>query len=204
MIPKTLHTVWIGNKPMCSLNLLCLSSMIHHLPPGWRFVIHGNEEAEEIPWVSKAMAGGFPSMACDYLRIHTLLHEGGIYVDADVEIRKFFDIQSEAFIGFQREDTIFDSLNTAVCGGVAGHWFFKNLLDRYDQHEPCASQCFGCTFPTEELCAAGMAGVNKTQMVKDVAVYSRDYFHPKDWRDKNINHITENTVTIHHFTGHWA
>lgn len=204
MIPQTLHTIWIGPKPMTDLNRKCIASMVQHLPPGWRFIIHGNDEARSLPWVSKIMDLGVYAMASDYLRIHVLSSEGGIYLDADVELLKWFDTRMNCFIGFQRDDTFDGCINTAVCGGVKGHWLFNRLLARYNDTEPKRSQIFACNMPTDELYAKGMRELNVTQMVDDVRVFSRDYFHPFHWNNKNIDARSENTVCIHHFQKQWT
>lgn len=204
MIPPTIHTIWIGKNPMTELNRKCVASMIQHLPVGWKFVIHGNNEAVRIPWVKKMMDAGVYAMASDYLRIKVLHDEGGIYLDADVQVLKPFETDMDCFIGFQRDDTFDGCVNTAVCGGVAGHWLFQRLLARYDDTEPCRSQIFACNMPTDELYARGMRDLNKTQMVDDVKVFSRDYFHPIYWNNRSMNYVSDNTVCIHQFQSQWT
>lgn len=207
MIPKILHFCWMGGKPLSPLAHRCIASAVDNLPywtiKFWRN--DGTGGAKDCPWAKMAVYRNKFCSASNYFRAWKLYHEGGVYVDMDVEILKPFEVSPNCFLGFQREGCEDMCVSNAVMGCEPGHWFMKELLDQYDPLCPDHSQLdTGCRIPTETLRRHGMAGVNVMQMVKDVKVFTRDYFHPLCWIDRQADHSNENTVCKHHLEGGWA
>ena len=206
MIPRVLHQIWFGGKPvsaMSDLNKKCLESIVDILPD-YQYNLWDDSHGMKVPWVKRALEGGHICAACNYFRIWKLHEVGGVYVDTDVQMLRPFDLAPACFIGFQREDTEKDCINTAVMGCVPGNRFAKSLLAAYegvDPSEGCISM--GCTIPTALLFIAGMDGLNVTQRVGDIEVFAREYFHPRCWMDRSKNYATGKTVCIHHFEGSW-
>lgn len=206
-IPRIVHAIWFGNKPvseMSPLNKRCIESIVDVLPD-YDFKLWTNADAKNLPWVKRAIDEGHICAAANYFRLYQLLKFGGVHVDLDVEMRRPFDLTPACFIGFQRQDTQKDCINTAVMGCLPNHWFPRHLLDLFDHTEPKhGALALGTTKPTEELYKLGLIGLNATQMVRDIKVFSRDYFHPIDWNDRTKDYTTSNTVCVHHFESSWT
>ena len=86
MIPQTIHYVWLGGRPLDEMGVQCIQSWETHLP-GWR-IKKWDERNSPIshPFVANMMKKGLFAFASDYIRIHALSKEGGLYLDTDVEI----------------------------------------------------------------------------------------------------------------------
>lgn len=82
------------------------------------------------------------AFASDYVRLHALYHEGGIYFDTDVMVFKSFDefLSLPAFIGAENVVNVSRMYTprclTSFCmGSEAGNLFLKAALDYYkDRH----------------------------------------------------------------------
>ena len=138
--------------------------------------------------------------ASDYLRMHYLYNEGGIYLDADVEIikGKNFDemLSNQMFAG--REDNCY--IGTAVVGAEAKHPFLKRWIKEVeDNFRGDDNLCFESSM---ELLTRGYHewGWNKDgfKIYNDTSV-----FIPYNHTNNRLN-ITDKSVTIHHFTVTWA
>lgn len=150
-----------------------------------------------------------PVNASNFIRYWALYMHGGIYLDNDVEVLRPFDLSPQCFLGFQRDDTEQDCINTAVIGSEAGHAFPFKCLARCRSDSPDTWPVWlGCGLPTEELRIAGMTGLNVEQTVsfgatkEPVTVYSKERFYPWRW-DEDSRIITERTFAIHHWGGTW-
>ena len=86
MIPKVVHYVWLGGKPLSPLGERCLASWRKHLP-GWE-IRRWDETNSPVdhPFVKKMLAEKKYAFASDYVRLHVLLEEGGLYMDTDMEL----------------------------------------------------------------------------------------------------------------------
>ncbi len=158
MIPKKIHYCWLSGESMPDGFLKCIDSWRTVMPDYeiicWdksRFDIHSNT------FVSEAFEAGKWAFAADYIRLYALYTEGGIYLDADVIIKKKLDVFLN--LGFftsveynkkvAQNCNMFRLLKTdgssrvpytikpgialqaAVMGSVAGHPFLKDCLDFY-------------------------------------------------------------------------
>lgn len=98
--------------------------MIRHCIDSWRRVLPDYEivlwdtkrfDVNSVPWVKEAFAAKKYAFASDYIRAYALYHEGGIYLDSDVEVLKTFDplLQYKSFIGFE---AVSDMVEPAIIG----------------------------------------------------------------------------------------
>ena len=131
MIPKKIHYVWFGGKPLTPLAERCLASWREFCPDyeivRWdetNFDVRANRYCRE------AVAAGKWAFASDYARLWVLVNEGGIYMDTDVEVLRPLDrfLGEEAFSGFEAPDRI----PTGIMAAVAHQPFFEQLLADYD------------------------------------------------------------------------
>ena len=118
-------------------------------------------DINENHFVKEACAKKKWAFAADYIRLYALYHEGGVYLDTDVLVKKRFDefLTFDFFTAVEYHQHIVHQQNTisllnddrtskshlnkhgigiqaAVLGSLKGHPFLKDCLDFYDtKHE---------------------------------------------------------------------
>jgi mannosyltransferase OCH1-like enzyme len=207
MIPKVIHYCWFGGNPLPPLAVKCIESWKKHCPDyeikEWNesnFDVNFNEYSKE---AYKAKKWAFVS---DVARLHVIYTEGGIYLDTDVEIIKPLDcfLNSTMFIGFENNEFIATGLGF---GAEENFHIVKKMLDIYNDISflnpngtfdttPCPE------YNTEIMRQEGFIINNTKQTIKNVTVYSTEYFCPKDYKTNKLK-ITPNTHTIHHYDASW-
>jgi mannosyltransferase OCH1-like enzyme len=182
-----------------------------HLPE-YRFVCWSKEKAGslmQIPWVREAYECKKYAFAADYIRLYALYHEGGLYLDADVQVVRDLSplLVHSSFIGRETGG----DFEPAIIGAAAGmEWIARCLAYYKDRHFflPDGAQDT-CPLPTimENILRANYrihADALEMSACKNIglAVYPADFFSPKSAHSGKIK-ITSNTYTIHHFDGSW-
>ncbi len=207
MIPKKIHYCWFGGKPLPEDTLQYLQSWKTHCPD--YEIIQWNEhnfDVSSVPYVQQASLCGKWAFVSDYVRLHALYTQGGIYMDTDVEVLKPLDafLENEAFTGFEHCNAV----QTCVLGAQAGHPAVKELMETYQSREflnekgemDLTTNVVGVT---DYFARNGLKMDNTLQTVRGFTVYPKDYFSPKNSRTLKME-ITENTHTIHHFAASWV
>ncbi|MGQ7959669.1 glycosyltransferase family 32 protein [Pseudomonas sp. SP16.1] len=110
---------------------LCLASWSYRLPD--YEVVRWDEQRfdpESHPFTAAAYAAGRYAFVSDYVRMHALFYEGGIYLDVDVEVLASLDecLGSDFFIGLEDHQRF----ATSLIGARAGHWLPRDMLAYYD------------------------------------------------------------------------
>ena len=135
MIPKTIHYCWFGNGEKSDLAKKCIAT--------WKEVLPDYELREwsekDLPllkdniFVQEAYESKKWAFVSDVFRLYALYHEGGIYFDTDVEVRRSFDefLKHKFFIGSERSGH-FKSIGTGIIGAQKGNPIIKRLLEYYD------------------------------------------------------------------------
>jgi hypothetical protein len=158
MIPRKIHYCWLSGEPLPGNLEKCLSS--------WRSVLDDYEivrwdaqrfDINSIPFVKEACSVKKWAFAADYIRLHALYEEGGIYLDADVCVRGRFDsfLNNDFFSAVEYHPSIVKSQKTrtllnvdgsrknttiavpgigvqaALMGSIKGHPFLKKAMDYY-------------------------------------------------------------------------
>jgi len=92
MIPKKLHYCWLSGDPFPPLVQHCMESWKKHFSD-FEFILWDTKRfnTHQIPFTRQACAKKQWAFAADYIRIHALNEQGGIYLDSDVEVLKSFD-----------------------------------------------------------------------------------------------------------------
>lgn len=212
MIPKIIHFCWLSNDPYPQIIDKCIKS--------WEKNLNGYElrlwNFDRFPrgkskWVDDAFDNRKFAFAADYIRAYALFHEGGIYLDSDVEVLKNFDefLHLPYFFG-QESDS--GKIEAAVMGAEKGFQLFGDMLDYYDSRSFIKGDGTFDTKPmpsilNEKVSKYGeRTGINKISQFNNdpdkFYVFTPDYFSPIHIVNLQLEK-TENTVSIHHFAGSW-
>jgi len=206
MIPKIIHYVWIGGKPLPPLAEKCMESWKKFCPDyeiqKWdetNFDVFSNRYCKEA-YEAKKFA-----FVSDYIRLYVMVNYGGVYMDTDVELLKPLDdyLVHQAFSGFESEK----GMPTGIMACEKGFPLFHDLLFDYeDRHFILPNGEINLTtnvhFITESCLKRGLVLNNSLQIVDGFTLYPNDVFCPKSFASGEYN-VTENTVAIHHFAGSW-
>ena len=208
MIPKKIHYCWFGRGQMPELALRCLESWKKFCPDyeikEWN---EDNFDLEMYPYAREAYENCKFAFVTDVVRMYVLYHEGGIYMDTDVEVLKPLDcfLDNPAFAGF--EDDVF--VGTAIIASEKkGNWVKDNLDYYVDKHFVKDNGDMDFTTNVETilnyLLPLGLIQNDTYQVFSEiVTIYPKEYFCPKSKSDNKI-YLTDNTYTIHHFAASWT
>ena len=207
-IPKVIHCIWVGDKPLPPLHKKCIDSWKKHLPEYqikvWNeknFPIHS------IRFCAEAYHAKKYAFVSDYIRMYALYHEGGIYMDTDVEVLRAFTpemLQSDGFACYETDQ----SLCTAILASAPGQKLFGQMLSYYEH----------TSFINEDGTQNDMPNVQKftsiaiengfrpngtLSSVAGLTIYPQAYFSPLSLYSDEPRICTD-TYTIHHFSGTWC
>lgn len=207
MIPKKIHYCWFGGKELPEDARRCIESWRKFLPDyeikEWNesnFDINCNQYVREA-YVARKFA-----FVTDYVRLFALKHDGGVYMDTDVEVLKSYDpfLHLTAFSGFENNNYV----PTGMMASEKGGKWVTELLDEYkDRNFIQTDGSYDMTTNTFAITAHakryGLKCNNTFQDIKGLATFfPSDYFCPKDHTTGKIM-LTENSVCIHHFAASW-
>lgn len=206
MIPKLIHYCWFGKGPKSELNKKCLNSWHEVLPD---YTIKEWDESNsplDNAYCRAAHKQKRWSRLSNYIRLHALYTEGGIYLDTDVEVLKKFDplLQHSCFAGFQIREENIDWVNTAVLGAEPGHQFIQRCMElTIETFQDSGEFWRGPMLATRALKETGLKKYG-LQEIQNVALYPVEYFYPYSWLEQfSRDCITENTYCIHHWEATW-
>ena len=134
MIPKVIHYCWFGRGQKPEQALMCIESWKKYLP-GYELK-EWNEDNFDITqnqYVCEAYENRKFAFVTDYVRLYALYHDGGVYMDTDVEVIGSYDqfLHHHAFSGFETDGNVPTGMMAAEKGSV----WAKELLDQYDDRK---------------------------------------------------------------------
>lgn len=208
MIPKIIHYCWFGRGAMPELAVRCLDSWKKFLPD-YQMKLW-NEDSFDVnfnPYTQEAYEAGKFAFVTDYVRLYALYHEGGIYMDTDVEVLKPLDdlLNLTAFSGY--ESNKFSNFPTGLMASEAGGIWVKEQLDFYKNvHFKKPDGSLNLTTNTETISTImkqnGFELTGEYQVYKnDMHCFPSEYFCPLS--STRVLRLTENTYCIHHFANSW-
>ena len=207
MIPKIIHYCWFGRGKMPKLAKKCIKSWKKYCPDyeikEWN---EDNFDLDMYPYVREAYDNRKFAFVTDVVRLYALYHEGGIYMDTDVEVIKPLDpfLKHTAFSGFEDETMVPTGIMASEKGG---RWAKENLEYYIGRHflkpDGTPDTTTNVVVITNYMLSHGLQQNNTLQDFPGfITMYPKDYFCPKSYEDLKI-YKTKNTVTIHHFAGSW-
>lgn len=208
MIPKIIHYVWVGGKPLTPLAEKCIASWKKYCPDyeikRWdetTFDINQNKYCKQA-YENKKWA-----FVSDYIRLKVMYDFGGIYMDTDVEVIKPLDkfLGHKAFSGYENDSQIPTGI---IASEKNGKWVGELLKD-YDTKEfVMADGSFNLETNVVQITSTtkkmypNLVLNNTFTDCGDVVFYPKDYFCPIDYDTKKIIK-SANIHTIHWFAGSW-
>lgn len=207
MIPKKIHYCWFGKGKKPELAEKCIASWKKYLPEyefkEWN---EDNFNLDLYPYVRQAYDARKFAFVTDVVRLYALYNEGGIYMDTDVEVLKPLDslLDFEAVSGFESPTQI----PTGLMAAQKKFSLFGALLAEYNGINFIKSDgSYDMTTNVERITkyclTKGLVLNNKYQIIDGFTLLPSDYLCPKSCVTGEIN-LTNNTITIHHFSGSWA
>lgn len=142
----------------------------------------------------------------DYVRMYVLYHEGGIYMDTDVELLKNLDElrYQYAYMGMEESGCV----NSGIGMGTVEHNpIFGEILELYDrislsEIKGWSKWKVNADWESNVLRKHGFRANNQYQIVENIAIYPSEFFSPVLVGQKKIE-ISENTYSIHHYHYSW-
>jgi len=207
-IPKTVHYCWFGGKEKPELTNMCISSWKKHLPD--YEIIEWNENNFDINmnnFVKEAYEAKKYAFVSDYVRMYVLDEYGGIYLDTDVEVIKPLDrfLTHDVFLGYETDELC----GTGTIGAIKNHELIKNMLNYYEDKKFILGNGDQYKIPnpvTITEIIKNKFGWESSKIISElpsgIYIYPFEYFCAKNLATGEIT-VTENTYTIHHFSGSW-
>jgi len=205
MIPKIIHYIWVGGKPLPKFAEKCIESWKKYCPDyeikRWD---ESNLDIEKYKFVKDAYEAKKYAFASDVLRCEILYNYGGIYLDVDVELIKALDdlLKNKSFGGIESSLSIAPGLIWACEKGDKNIEDILKIYEKIDfKIENVNSLIIGDIF-TEYFMKKGFVKENKTQDLGDAVIYASEYFSPIN-TITNKKKITKNTYSIHWYNASW-
>lgn len=208
MIPKIIHYCWFGGKEKPEDVKRYISSWKKYCPDyeikEWN---ESNFDINENNYCREAYEAQKWAFVTDYVRLKVLYEYGGIYMDTDVEVVKPLEplLHYRALSGYESESRI---QTGTMCACRDNEWIEMLLRDYANRHffsvdgsMDLTTNVTVITKLTEQKYKLKLDGSMKF-FGDNMVLLPFDYLCAKDYETGIVNK-TENTFTIHHFSGSW-
>lgn len=207
MIPKVIHYCWFGKKPLSAQIVKNIKSWKKYCPD--YKIIQWNESNFDIRkyrFAYEAYKSKNWAFVTDVARLDIVYHEGGFYLDTDVELLNSLDkfVDNKVFVAREDKRTV----NTGIGFGAESHndFVLKNLLEyrgrNFVNKNGSLNKILCVDITTHLLRLMGLKTSNKIQVIDQIKIYPREYFCPvRIGSGRKV--VTKNTVAIHHYNASW-
>ena len=132
MIPKIIHYCWFGKQKKPAVVQKCITSWKQYCPD-WKIKEwnESNFDITRMPYMQEAYENKKWAFVSDVARLLIVYQEGGVYLDADVELLGSIEVllKNDAFFAFENERNI----NTGLgFGAVKNHPVIKKMVEFYE------------------------------------------------------------------------
>ena len=207
MIPKIIHYIWLGGKPLPKVAEKCIASWKKYCPDyeikRWD---ESNLDIGKYKFAHDAYEQKKYAFASDVFRTEILYNEGGIYLDIDVELIKPVDVLlkgNDCVMGFETSNMIAPGL---ILASIPKNNDLLNILNIYKNLNfdvKNTNKITVCEIYTNYYKEKGLEKIDKTQKIQNTMFYASEYFSPKSLSDGKIRK-TKNSVAIHHYCASWV
>lgn len=207
MIPKIIHYCWFGKGELPQSVEKCIISWKKYCPEyeikRWD---ESNWDVGRFQYTQQAYDAKKYAFVSDVARLDIIYREGGVYLDTDVELIKPLDslLVYSAFLGMESPGM----LNTGLgYGAIKGNKIIKENLDWYrNLNFLDASGKFDLTtcveITTFILEKYGLKNENSFQNLGEIVLLPTEFLCPLNVENR-VLHITDNTLSIHHYDATW-
>jgi hypothetical protein len=206
-IPNLVHYCWFGKGPKSALAERCLASWKAHLPE--HEIREWNEDSFDVsvhPYVREAYRLKKYAFVADYVRLHALQIDGGLYLDTDVELLRDPGpvLTGSGVLGFETADRVC----SAFLAFEPGHELIGEWLETYRNRSFLPGgkpdETTNVQGLTKLLRARGLVLDGTEQRLRGgIVVYPQDVFSPYTYGER-VPRTTERTVAIHWLEATWA
>ena len=212
MIPKIIHYCWLGEDEYPPLVKKCIQSWKEKLP-GWELRLWDKSCLKEIdePWVQEAYQAKVYSHASDYIRLYAVYKYGGFYFDSDVEVLKDFSSLLDYEYVFGIENSIREHIEAATFGAQQGNVFLLKCMKSYhNRHFIKENGTYDYEFIIPQVMKQNIESISILSNLSDykadspsLQVLPAQFFSPKNCDSLEIDKLTDDTFSIHHFRNSW-
>jgi inositol phosphorylceramide mannosyltransferase catalytic subunit len=195
-IPRTIHRVWLGGRPMPEEHKQFGETFVQH-HPDWEMKLWTDDDLPElgIGAAERELARTRSELA-NLVRYEALHRHGGVYVDTDVECQRPLIPLMQGIDAFAALE-VPGRIGTAVLGSIAGHPVFERAARLARQtlgiFEPRAASTNGAYFLS--LIA---------EQEQNVAIYEAELFYPYLWDEPERRHEKfPDAYVVHHWALSW-
>lgn len=206
-IPKVLHSFWFSGDKKPEAYQKCIDSWSRVCPDykiyEWNM---DNYDYGKHPFMKKAIEERKWAFASDYARLDVIYHQGGIYLDMDVELLHPLDnlLGCEAFFTFDTQNDI----DLGTFGAKADNLLIKELMELYDD-----AVFSGEMKKMNVLCQpryirpvlrkAGLKLNGNMQLINGMVFLPRNYLVPQDSIIYELSAMSKETLAIHRYNAGW-
>lgn len=212
MIPKKIHYIWLGGKPLPSMVQKCMKSWIKFCPD--YEIVRWDESNLNIDinkYCRQAYDAGKYAFASDVLRYYVIKEQGGIYLDVDVELIKPLDnlLGNKAFMGFEKGD-ILAVAPGLIIGAEKHSQVITELFELYNtdvfirDDNSINYETVGQKTTSHLQSKYGLEIENKIQDLDHIVIYPTEYFCPLNACTKEPDDLTSNTYSKHLYLASWV
>ena len=207
MIPKVIHYCWFGGNPLPDMAKKCIASWKTFFPDyeikEWN---ESNFDFQACDYMKEAYEAKKWAFVSDYARFWILYHFGGLYFDTDVEVIRNMEkiVERGSFMGCEDVNKVSAGLGL---GAEPGLPLYREILEYYDtvhfrNADGTLNEQTVVAYVTDIMKKHGYEAKERIQEVDGVFVYPAEYFCPLNYGTGKL-HVTENTVSIHHYSASW-
>jgi mannosyltransferase OCH1-like enzyme len=161
-----------------------------------------------VEFVREAVSVRAWAFAADYIRLHALLHEGGIYLDSDVEVFRPFDafLHHSAFSSVEHWPSVNGlGIEGAVVGAEKGHPWISQCLEYYENRRFSEGEGAREQFIVSGILARAAAKgfgfcfkAESQELAAGIHIYS-----PVVFTHVGGQYSASETYALHHCSGSW-
>lgn len=203
-IPKKIHTFWFSGEELPKEYRYCIDSWNKYCPEYDVIVWDLNSYYSQNTFFCKAIDSRKWAFAADYARLDVLFREGGVYMDADIEVIRNIDyfLKYNAFFSFDA----YNCIGLEIFGTISQNELIGELLSFYNKQDFFVNDLVRQTQPLFISNVIKDYGVNldgNTQYMNNMLFASRNVFNPEDGMLYETYVMNDNTYTIHHSCSAW-
>ena len=213
MIEKKIYYIWIGNAKKPDIFYKCYNSWKKNLPEFE--IIEINEKnfdmekhLEKNSFFRECHRRRLWAYMSDYMRVHFMYENSGVYVDTDMEIINDIsplmeDNEREFFIGYEDERHV----SAGIFGCKKNSCVLGDMIKFYEKdiwNEPLWTIPKIFTYIFEKNYGLTKKRENKLENGK-IMIYPKEYFYPYGHKENySPECIRENTYGIHWWNESWG